>query len=241
MERWITTVHEPKRLLLAWQSPDLDGNRTRYAVGEIARDENDALVLRYHNNEVVEKAKLLGYTGYPAFSIEKPEHSVGVREALLRRLPPRSRPDFTEYKAHFRLAPEVRLSDMALLAYTEAKLPSDGFSLVNPLDDAEGPCQFLFEVAGYRHYAGKLTTKLMPDMHLYFVSEPTNEHDPAAIRIEANGECVGYVNRLQTDAFHRWMKNGLVKATVDRTDGTAARPRLLMFVSVAGAPSTKIA
>ncbi|MCV0387412.1 MAG: HIRAN domain-containing protein [Nitrobacter sp.] len=241
MERWITTVHEPRRLLLAWQSPNLDGNRSRFAVGEVLRGDNGGLVLRYRNDEAVEEAKTLGYTGYPAFSPEKEQHSVGVREALLRRLPPRSRPDFAAYKAHFRLASDVHLSDMALLAYTEAKLPSDGFSLVNPLDDAEGPCQFLFEVAGYRHYAEKLKTKLEPGMPLIFVREPTNPHDSAAIRLEASGESVGYVNRLQTGAFHRWMKDGVVRAIVDRTNGTVARPRLLMFISVEAPPSKMVA
>jgi hypothetical protein len=155
VEHWIQTICEPQRLLLAWQASDPDGERTRFRVGELVLDGEDC-ILRYSKGEQVDRARALGFSGYPAFDLAQVEHRKGVMAAFLRRLPPRSRADFEAYKAQFRLASGLALSDFALLAYTEAKLPSDGFSIVNPLADICGPCQFLLEVAGYRHNAGKL-------------------------------------------------------------------------------------
>jgi hypothetical protein len=125
------------------------------------------------------------------------------------------------------------MSDFALLAYTEAKLPSDGFSIVNPLTDLCGPCEFLLEVAGYRHYAGGLKEPLSVGQHLQFVAEPSNKWDPDAVRVEADSKLVGYVNRLQAVAFLRWIKQGVVEGFVERLNGNAVKPRLFMFVSVA--------
>jgi HIRAN domain len=240
VEHLIQTICEPQRLLLAWQASDPDGERTRFAVGELLR-ERDQCVLRYLAGEQVDRARSLGFSGYPAFDASHVEHRKGVMAAFLRRLPPRSRSDFEAYKTQFRLASDLKFSDFALLAYTEAKLPSDGFSIVNPLTDVCGPCQFVFEVAGHRHYAGKLGKPLTVGQRVNLVPEPTNKWDPNAVRIEANSEVVGYVNRLQAAAFLRWIDRGVVEAYVDRLNGNAARPRLFMFVNVIAERAPKAA
>jgi hypothetical protein len=231
VEHWIETICEPKRLLLAWQGPDPKGNRTRFAVGELIQENGDCL-LRYFPPEKLTEACALGFEGYPAFKRDQLEHRLGVMATFLRRLPPRSRADFAAYKAQFRLHTKLDLSDFALLAYTEAKLPSDGFSIVNPLQDVHGPCQFVFEVAGYRHYAKTLTSPLTLGQPLQFVPEPTNKYDPNAVRVEATKEVIGYVNRLQADAFLRWLRDGVVSGCVERLNGNPDKPRAFMFVSV---------
>jgi hypothetical protein len=232
VDHWIQTICEPQRLLLAWQGSDPDGERTRFAIGELLLEAGEC-TLRYLSGEEVDRARALGFSGYPAFDISQTEHRKGVLAAFMRRLPPRSRADFVAYQAQFRLKPDLVMSDFALLAYTEAKLPSDGFSIVNPLTDLCGPCEFLLEVAGYRHYADGLKEPLCIGQRLRFVAEPANKWDPNAVRVEAESELVGYVNRLQAVTFLRWIEQGVIEGFVERLNGNAAKPRLFMFVRVA--------
>jgi hypothetical protein len=231
VEHWIQTICEPQRLLLAWQGPDPDGDRTRFAVGELLLAGGEC-TLRYFSGAEVDRARTLGFSGYPAFDIEQVEHRKGVLAAFMRRLPPRSRVDFVAYQAQFRLKSDLAMSDLALLAYTEAKLPSDGFSIVNPLTDIRGPCEFLLEAAGYRHYADGLKEAPSVGQRMQFVAEPSNKWDPNAVRVEVSSELVGYVNRLQAGAFLDWIKRGAVEGFVERLNGSAAKPRLFMFVKV---------
>jgi len=231
VERWIRHICEPRRLLLAWQGPDPNGERTRFAVGELLR-EGDDCVMRYFSGEQVERAKTLGFVGYPAFRLSQREHRGGVLATFLRRLPPRTRPDFGAYKAQFRLGPELEFSDFALLAYTEARLPSDGFSVVNTLEDLRPPCELVLEIVGYRHHGHKLSARPKVDDELEFIPEPNNPHDERAIAIKVNGQTIGYVNRLQTGAFHAWLREGRVRAVLERVNGATDRPRAFMFVSV---------
>jgi hypothetical protein len=231
MQHWIKHVCEPRRLLLAWQGPDPVGDRTRFAVAEIVKDETD-YVLRYLSGPEVERAKKLGFAGYPAFRFSQPEHRHGILAAFLRRLPPKTRADFEAYKAQFRLGPGLELSDFALLAYTGARLPSDGFSLVNPLEGLCGPCEFVLEIVGHRHYVHKLKTPPSVGDLLDLVPEPTNRHDSKAIAVRNRGETIGYVNRLQTGPFHGWITEGAIEACIERLNGAADRPRAFMFVSV---------
>ena len=183
----------------------------------------------------VDQAKRLGYRGYPAFRINKQEHHGGVLATFLRRLPPRKRADFPEYMAQFRLAMDASISDFALLAYTGAKLPSDGFSIVDPLEDFSPPCEMLTEIAGYRHYAQRLSQQPQVGVDLVLMPEPDNPYDPKAIAIKSNGETIGYVNRLQTGAFHKYLAHGFVDATIERLNGAVDRPRAFMFVEFADA------
>ncbi len=231
MDRWISHISEPSRLLLAWQGPDPNGERTRFAVGELLLSGSD-VTLRYLSGPEVEKAKKLGFAGYPAFKLEQQEHRQGVLAAFLRRLPPRARPDFDAYKAQFRLKPDLALSDFTLLAYTGARLPSDGFSVVDTLDDIRAPSELVLEVVGHRHYVGALKKPLGIGEALELVPEPQNPHHKNAIVVKAKGEPIGYVNRLQTAAFHKWLREGSVEATLDRLNGSSDRPRAFMFVRI---------
>lgn len=231
MDRWINHISEPSRLLLAWQGPDPNGERTRFAVGELLLSDGE-YTLRYLNGPEVEQARKLGFVGYPAFKPDQQEHRQGVLAAFLRRLPPRTRPDFDAYKAQFRLKPDVGLSDFALLAYTGARLPSDGFSVVNTLEDVRAPSELVLEIVGHRHWVSKLKSQLRVGEALDLVLEPTNQWDKNAVVVKAHGEIVGYVNRLQTAAFHKWLRESSVEATLDRLNGSSDRPRAYMFVRV---------
>ena len=228
---WIEHVHEPSKLILAWQAPDERRNRTRFAVGEIIKRDGSFVLRYYSDTPDVLKAKELGYEGYAAFSIKSPEHSKDVLSAFMRRLPPRSRPDFRQYLEGLRLTPLASLSDFGLLAYSEAKLPSDGFSLVNTLEDAAVPSEFLLELAGYRHLEPSLTERDI-GATVSLIPEPTNPYDPNAVTVQYGDKIIGYINRLQAPTVAQWIINDQVSAVLERLNGRPDKPRAFIFLWV---------
>jgi len=235
----IEHTFSPTRLLLAWQAPD-SNDRSHFVVGELR--ERDALVsFRYLTNaEDFRKAVALGFACYPAFRKHEREYTEGVMSAFLRRLPPRSRGDFPRFLKQWCLAPDAALSDFALLAYSGAKLPYDGFSVVWPMDEVGAPGEVLLEVAGFR-YQGVPTSELSPDMQVRFFPEPENEVDHKAIRIEAGGRKIGYVKRAQRDAVASWLARCDVEASIDRFNGTAERPVVYVFCRLSQPTSELVA
>jgi hypothetical protein len=236
---WIEHICEPQRLILAWQAPDNLNDRFRWAVGEVKADRDDLLALRYfvgrefecvNQGRTSEELARLGYRGYPGFRVKDLLH-MNVRDAFMRRLPPRSRSDFADYKAYFRLKPDRQISDLAMLGYTEAKLANDGFSVVNPLECAGDRFDLMIEIAGYRYYMQE-----HPPLHVgdtvTFRAEPTNEHDPNAVLIRGEDHRIGYVNRLQAPVFLDWLDSRSINAVVERINGSQDRPRVFLFVRV---------
>lgn len=239
MENWIERVVEPRRLFLAWQAADERNDRHRWAVG-ILEPAGEDCTLRYfyagteferrNPRRTFDQLLGLGYQGYPAFPLRREMHVGGVLSAFMRRLPPRTRSDFDEYKHQFRLASDLSLSDFALLGKTEAKLPSDGFSVVDPLDGAVDRCELMLEVVGHRYYAANV--QLAVGDLLTIQPEPGNKVDPTAIALLAKNQTIGYINRLQTSAFHRWLAERDVSAVVERLNGRPERPRAFAFIRV---------
>ena len=116
-------------------------------------------------------------------------------------------------------------------------LPGDDFYIINPFDEAEPPFEFVLLIAGYRYYQEDVPYgALSPGMAARFEFEPSNPHDPDAIRIvipEVAESTAGYVNRGLLRQFRRWMTTGVeVKATVDRKNGMSNRPLVYLFVEV---------
>jgi hypothetical protein len=231
---WITKVREPSRLLLAWQPPDGPGSdRKRRAVAEIVRGlgGGDEASFRYlRGTPDFEDAISKGFTGYPAFRLDRDDFQ-GVMAALMRRLPPRSRPDFEIYRDALRISRSASISDFGLLAASEAKLPSDGFSVVDPFDDLRAPAQVLLEIAGYRHNNPDLTPADIGS-EVEFLPEPENEHDSNAVRITLRGKKLGYVNKLQAPQLKRALRNYSVRAVIERLNGQQDRPRAFIFVDI---------
>jgi hypothetical protein len=241
--RWIERITEPKKLFLAWQAPDHMGERYRWAVGTLEpRDSAGRLELRYFRagpeferfnpKHTYEQLMTLGYAGYPGFSLKKNTHERGVSEAFMRRLPPRRRPDFSEYMRQFRLTPGLNLSDLSLLGRTEAKLPGDGFSVVDPLDPNDKCCDLLLEVAGYRYYFDKLDVEPNVDDPVEVSAETDNAYDSYAVQFLVRGRKIGNVNRLQAPTLLRWLAECRVSGVIERLNGKVDRPRAFVFVAV---------
>ncbi len=232
----------PHRLFLAWQGPEERKDRYRYAVGEVSR-ESQSVTLRYfgdeefraYNNERPrERVLQLGFGGYPGFIPSKDMHENGVLSALMRRVPSQAREDFPQYRKQFSLASDVALTDFDVLALTEAKLPSDGFSVVDPLEKRsfQQDRDFMFEMAGYRHHLHEHNIKLAVGDILDIQPEPTNEVDAGAVAFLKDEKLLGYINRLQAPAFIEWGQHCRVSAKVERLNGTSMKPRAFVFITV---------
>lgn len=224
---FIEHTFAPTRLLLVWQAPD-GRDRTLFAVGEL-RELGGTVAFRYlPDTDDFRRAVAQGFQCYPAFPRHEVEYTEGVMDSFMRRLPPRSRGDYAKYLEQWRLPASAALSDFALLAYSGAKLPSDGFSVIWPLDDVTAPGEILLEVAGFR-YQGVGLDALSIGMPVTFTAEPDNEKDSKALRIEVNGRRIGYVKRMQRDAVMNWLADYDVEAWLERFNGTAERPIVYVF------------
>ncbi len=229
----IEHIIEPERLLLVWRSPQ--SPRTRRVVAEVRTlPDTSQAVLRYLvGTDEFESAKDEGFSGYPAFHPKHQEHTSNVLESFLRRLPPRKRDDFRDYLERHRLPTSGRLSDMALLGYTNAKLPSDSFEIYADLSNAKPPFEVVIEVAGFRHQKFISSETMYIGDPITFKLEPENAHDKNAIAIIYGGVRIGYVDRAQASAFHVWMRKGYsINATVERINGKPDHPLVYVYVTV---------
>jgi hypothetical protein len=240
--RWIEHPSEPKELLLAWQAPPSVPDRSRWAVGRLWPDGEDT-VFDYLQAEEFKALNLgrspdelraAGYSGYPAFDVRKRpaggyrEH---VLEAFLRRLPPATRSDFPAYLAHYYIERHTPLSAFALLAVTEARLPSDGFSLIDPLDASVGWVDLVFEVVGFwRFIPGDVCIE--PGDPLTLEPDSSNPVDPQAVQVKTSGHTIGYVNRLQAGTIRTWLAQRSVSCWIARLNGLPASPRAYAFLQV---------
>jgi hypothetical protein len=227
----IKHVTDPERLLLVWQAPE-GRSRARLVVGELCQHEGQVIFRYLPDTEEFKKACALGFVCYPAFRKTSQEYTQNVLDSFLRRLPPRKRGDFGKYLEQWRLDPNVEISDFALLGHTGAKLPNDGFSLINPFDHIELPHEFYIEVAGFRYQQNISVDDISVGMNAVFVAEPTNEYSGDAVRIEVNGKRIGYVNNVQCKAFKRWLGQYSINASVERINGTSDRPLVYIYGKV---------
>ncbi len=235
MIKYIEHIVEPKRLILVWQAPlTSSGSRLRRIVGELVREDKESkkILLRYfHGEEDFELAKSDGFIGFLAFPVKRKEYDLNVLDTLVRRIPPRSRSDFKDYLENMRIRPVSTISDFALLGYSEARLPGDGFSIVNPFFDTVPPFEFLTEVSGFRYHKG-ISADISYGHLVTFVEEPENKADSNAIAVMCEDIKIGYVNRVQLSGFHNFLGNAQVNAFIDRSNGTTDRPRVQLFVEI---------
>ncbi|MEM5471474.1 HIRAN domain-containing protein [Hoeflea sp. AS60] len=244
MTNVIQNIVEPKRLLLTWQSLDDNATRTRFAVGELRNESYplfryfDADEFEALNGTSLASIRAIGFRQYPAFDPTRTVHTDGVLDAFLRRLPPRSRKDFEQYRQHFHLAPGLQISDFALLAMTEAKLPSDGFSLVDPLDQTWSPRELLIEVVGHRYYSAECDLSDGLGSQVQLCAEPLNPNDANAVAVMQLDQKIGYINRFQAKSFLVWVRENRVLATIERLNGKPGYPRVYLFVRVAAKEET---
>lgn len=229
--RLIEHTIEPHRLLLVWQAPD-GKERTRFVVGELLREGDMVTFCYLTQSDDFKRARELGFSCYPAFRKTDRVYTEGVMDTFMRRLPPRKRGDFAKYLQQWRLVPDNTPSDFALLAYSGARLPTDGFSIDWPLSEVEAPCELLIEVAGFRYQEDISVAELSVGMPVRFRHEPENIHDRDALAVEWCDRRIGYVKRTQREAVMGWLRDYDVEANIERVNGTKERPVVYLFCRI---------
>jgi len=227
--RFIEHIIEPTKLLLAWQSSD-EKHRTRYIVAELNRIGEEITLTYLPNTKDFNDAQQHGFEAYPAFQDTQKTHR-NVLDAFMRRLPPRTRGDFTQYLEGLRLKPTTQLSNFALLGYSGAKLPSDGFSIIHPFNDINSPCELLIEVAGFRHI--NPNAKIILNEPASFSKEFNQAIQEEAIRINIIQQHIGYVCRGLLPSFSKWLDNKQITgAWVEKTNGMPGKPTVYLYVKI---------
>lgn len=236
---YIDHVHEPERLLLIWQPAEQP--RTRYAIAELRRPaDGSRVVLRYlAEQQDFAAAVERGFIAFPAFPATDQTYDLGVIETFMRRLPPRSRGDYAQYLEQFRLRPETPISEMALLGCTGARLPSDGFSLIDPFDDVSAPCEALIRVAGFQYTSSIPRDALNIGASATLREEPDNPHDPCALAVHVDGVRIGYVARQQAVGLGRLARTGAIELTVERVNGQPDNPNIYLFARIRPSVSSR--
>lgn len=228
-------IVEPDRLLMTWQPSEDEEPRTRRVIGVVLRRANGSVGFRYlTGTDDFDKAVAAGFKGFPAFNAAHIEISQGVLEALLRRLPPRKREDFPDYLALHRLPNPFNASDFALLGYTRARLPSDGFELVPVFPPEKVPCEVIVELAGTRHVFGPDVSTLSVGDSVSFGIDTDNPVDQNAVLVRHQGRPLGYINRALREVFQQWLERWKVVGIIERLNGKPGRPLVFVRVNVLG-------
>jgi hypothetical protein len=228
--QFIENIIEPETLVMTWQSLDKD-LRKRFVIAELKRiDEHVSLKYLTESKDFKEAVKN-GFAPYPAFPNVKDTYESGVLDALMRRLPPNSRADYTKYIEGFRLQPSTPISDFALLGYTGAKLPSDGFAIIHPFNDVNEPFELLVESAGYRYYKDNVVVKDQDPVSFRLEFDSLNNEQQ--IEILFNDDIIGYVTRALVPSFSSWINSKWIReAKIEKINGTIEHPILYVYVIV---------
>lgn len=229
----IENIIEPNKLLLSWQAIN-NASRSRYVVAEITNEDNSVRLDYLLDSEDYKAALELGFPGHPAFLLKNSTNfDSQVVEAFSRRLPPRNRGDFAKYLELQGISPDAQLSNFALLGYTGAKLPDDGFELVHPFNEVDLQFEVIIEVAGFRHQASDTSAdEIEMGTRVNFLLEPGNKHDTNAIAIMLDELRIGYVDRARTKLFQQyWQKGFDITGEVCRKNGTSERPLIYIFTT----------
>jgi len=151
----------------------------------------------------------------------------------MKRVPPRSRSDFRLFLFKHGLSSFPAISDFALLGYSGARLPGDGFSIEIDFSIETLPFQYFFEISGFRYYEGmQVDMAQLVGQPIHMMPEPTNPYDPNALQIFTGGVRLGYVPRTQVSSFKNWLQYASVNAWIDRIEGPPLRPQVSVFVMV---------
>jgi len=228
----ITNPIQTQRALLTWQTPlGTGGERRRHAVGELVADNGGARFRYLSDTASFSAAVEDGFEGYPGIALAS-EPSEDTLAIFLRRLPNTDRPDYDQFLQTFGLSPDAGWSGLSLLAYTGARLAGDSFSITETFDGFDRPFRYIFDVAGFRRFMSA-ATDLQTGDNVSLVHQPDNAHDQNAVQVlRDTGECLGYINRLQSERLLHWQRAGSVNAQVFRFNGRPTYPRLFLIASV---------
>ena len=210
-------MQQPRKLLLIWK----DSDNQRHTIGALTQEKF------WYTFDKDEMRECKNFTGYPAFPIDRVEHTNHL-SIMYSRCPAPYRSDFPDHLRRYGINPQAEqtrkmifgLYDkkpdaiMQLLGYTGALVPFDPFCLDYTFEDAHPPFEFVLIVAGY-HYALKENRALATidkGDPVTVEHDPHNSKDPHALKfmVEMKGAplLLGYVPRDFQNSFSAWRQHG---------------------------------
>lgn len=231
MNVMINNIVEPNRLMVTWQPAE---GGSRYIIGFIEDVHSETPSFRYTDDEdELEQARAHGFTGHPAFRVDGKSHPNPI-DVFMRRLPPRARPDFYKYLAGFGLPATFDGSNVCLLAYTGAKLPSDGFSILPDLETLPIPFDIMLELAGTRYQEGLDFDAINVGDAVSFVLDDDNAIDNNAIAVFHLDTRIGFVNRAHCSALRKYLLDDErdVAGVISRVHGSDERKIIMVTLMV---------
>lgn len=185
-------------LLLIWKDPE---TRRNFSVGKLTK--STKYIFEYCNEYT--QAEAYGWSKLDAFPEDRVYESETLFPVFASRLPDKKRRDISKILEKYEL---LEFDEFELLRKSEARLPIDTYSFIDPIFPDEQTIQRNFFVMGVRHHApcdGK-DCSLLPVINigdeLIFEEEPENEFDVNAIKIQTYaGDVLGYVPRYYNTAI----------------------------------------
>ncbi len=188
-------------LYLAWRQPD----HRWWPVGRLSREGSDYVFTYTQGARSAESAGFRPLSSFPDF--DEVYVSTELFPMFRNRLPPQSRPDYHEFNEWLDLE-RGEADPLVMLARSGGQRETDMFEVFPvPELNAEGRYRSTFFVHGLRHRgpsAEEEVRHLRPGDVLALEAEPTNPHDPRALRIHTvvRGVHIGFVPRYLCQDVH---------------------------------------
>lgn len=193
-------------LYLIWKDPQ---TRLNFTIGKLYRGEK--YTFEYFRE--VGEAENRGWTKFEVFPEEKAYESEVLFPVFASRLPDKKRRDIGKILEKYGLS---EFDEFELLRKSEARLPIDTYSFIDPIFPEEETVQRDFFIMGVRHQTpckGEncgLLPKVGVGDELIFETEPENSYDSNAIKVKTqSGEVLGYVPRYYNTAILERLNNGM--------------------------------
>lgn len=194
-------------IYVVWQDPE---SRNNYVIGTLTR--NGCYEFSY--GVQVDQARRHGFTPLVSF----PEFSQTYRDenmfpAFACRLPDPRRRGIESILEKYSLS---KYDAFEFLKKSEARLPTDTLSFIDPILGGTEPVVRSFFVAGVRHRMGcggcncAAVPKIELGTKLVLCPEPDNRHDEYAVQVKtADGTLIGYVPRYYSQAVSSRLDAGV--------------------------------
>lgn len=218
-----------KRIYLTWQP---HAHEERLLIGELIQMSNQEYSFQYVQGSELEKAKHIGFKGYPAFPDLTKVYNINVIESFEMRLPAREREDFLKLLERWEIK-DSSISSFDLLAITGGQLPTDYFEFIDPHDEMP-PTEFLSEIAGFvYHCDDKCLRGLAINTELNLEREPANKYDKFAVKVSLSGKQLGYIKKIHSWVVSKAITNDWhVSAKIRRIDANGIVNAIVIKINI---------
>lgn len=189
------------KLRLIWKNPD---SRRYHEVGEFSALASGGYAFSYGPNA----ASLQGFHPLLQFpDLTRRYVSDALPAFFANRIMTEGRPSYEQHLGWLGLTRDA--PPIEILARTGGPRATDTFHVVDSFEPNEGKCEGSFFVSGVRYQRFDLSS-LATGQELALVEEPTNEHNPRAILLAADGSTLGWIPDWLVDEIHSFKECGYV-------------------------------